>query len=272
MKAATYDAPGEPDVLIYEDVPDPPCARDEVLIKAEAISIEGGDLINRASTRPPNPKHILGYAAAGEIVAVGADVRDRFIGQKVTSFDMSGSHAELRAVKATRTWIVPEGLDMAAAAALQVREGIASALSSRCALALQPPAVTKTALLADTHLVLEIQHDALVRVGRRGLVQRIAEPLFSNAARAFGCTGRVFWCEKPSRRRIRDRLCGATLLPNRPSMKAARSGSVQRDRPSTAASGPLKIRSARSASSPSLRAGRRPGPGRSTRPARPSAL
>ena len=125
MKAAIHNAPGDPDVLHYEDVPDPSCARDGVLIRVEAISIEGGDLIRRASIPPPSPKHVLGYAAAGEIVAVGADVEDRFIGQKVTSFDLSGSHAELRAVKATRTWIVPEGLGIAAAAALPISFGTA---------------------------------------------------------------------------------------------------------------------------------------------------
>lgn len=125
MKAAIQNTPGDPSVLLYEDVPDPSCARDGVLIKVEAISIEGGDLINRASTPPPKPKHVLGYAAAGEIVAVGADVADRFVGQKVTSFDMSGSYAELRAVKATRTWIVPEGLAIVAAAALPISFGTA---------------------------------------------------------------------------------------------------------------------------------------------------
>lgn len=125
MKAAIQNAPGDPDVLHYEDAPDPSCARDGVLIKVEAISIEGGDLIHRASIPPPAPKHILGYAAAGEIIAVGADVEDRFIGQKVTSFDMSGSHAELRAVKATRTWIVPRGLAISAAAALPISFGAA---------------------------------------------------------------------------------------------------------------------------------------------------
>ncbi|MDR7126413.1 zinc-binding alcohol dehydrogenase family protein [Pseudotabrizicola sp. 4114] len=125
MKAAIYTAPGDPEVLHYRDIPDPSCARDEVLIKVEAVSIEGGDLINRASTPPPTPNHVPGYAAAGEIIAVGADVDDRFVGQKVTSFDMSGSHAELRAVKATRTWIVPEGLGLAPAAALPISFGTA---------------------------------------------------------------------------------------------------------------------------------------------------
>ncbi len=125
MKAAIYDAPGSPDVLRYEDVPDPICPADGVLIEVEAISIEGGDLINRATTAPPAPARVLGYAAAGEIIAVGSDVDERLVGQKVTSFGMSGSHAALRAVKWTRTWIVPEGLTLAAAAALPISFGTA---------------------------------------------------------------------------------------------------------------------------------------------------
>jgi len=125
MKAAVYDTAGAPHVLQYKDVADPSCPPDGVLIRVEAISIEGGDLITRASTTPPSPGYVLGYAAAGEIIAVGSQVHDRFAGQKVASFDMSGSHAALRAVKATRTWPMPEGLEMTAAAALPISFGTA---------------------------------------------------------------------------------------------------------------------------------------------------
>lgn len=125
MKAAVYDHPGPPDVLRYAEVPDPACPADGVLIRVEAVSVEGGDLINRASAPPPHPAFVVGYAAAGEIVKVGGDVKNRRVGQKVTSFDLAGSHAELRAVAASRTWLVPQGLDMAAAAALPIAFGTA---------------------------------------------------------------------------------------------------------------------------------------------------
>ncbi len=125
MKAAVYDMAGGPQVLHCRDVADPPCPPDGVLIRVEAVSIEGGDLINRASTNPPSPGYVLGYAAAGEVIAVGPQVHDRFVGQKVTSFDLSGSHAALRAVQASKTWPVPDGLDMAAAAALPISFGTA---------------------------------------------------------------------------------------------------------------------------------------------------
>jgi len=124
MKAAVYDNPGSPSVLNYVDVPDPVCGPDEVLIKVEAISIEGGDLINRRSTPQP-PRWVVGYAAAGTVVSVGKDVTTRAVGDKVAAFSMQGSHAELWAVAASRTWLVPEGLEIARAAALPISFGSA---------------------------------------------------------------------------------------------------------------------------------------------------
>ncbi|TCQ97291.1 zinc-binding alcohol dehydrogenase family protein [Neorhizobium sp. JUb45] len=124
MKAAVYDNPGPPTVLKYAEVPDPVCGPQDVLIAVEAISIEGGDLINRRSTQQRS-RWIVGYAAAGTIVAVGDEVRDRTVGQRVTAFDMQGSHAELWAAPAARTWLVPDGLGMAEAAVLPISFGTA---------------------------------------------------------------------------------------------------------------------------------------------------
>jgi NADPH2:quinone reductase len=124
MKAAVYDKPGPPTVLRYAEVLDPVYGPEDVLIAVEAISIEGGDLINRRST-PQRSPWIVGYAAAGTIVAVGEKVSDRAVGQRVTAFDMQGSHAELWAVPASRTWLIPDNVDMACAAALPISFGTA---------------------------------------------------------------------------------------------------------------------------------------------------
>ena len=56
MKAAVIYENGGPDVLRYEDVPDPECPDGCVLIDVEAISIEGGDLLARASSPPPTTR------------------------------------------------------------------------------------------------------------------------------------------------------------------------------------------------------------------------
>lgn len=125
MKAATYDASGPPEVLRYVDVPDPVCASDGVVIRVRAVSVEGGDVINRATAAPPHPAYVVGYAAAGEVVEVGRDVTGFRVGQAATTVAMDGSHAEFRAAPARTTWAVPEGLDLAAAAALPIAFGTA---------------------------------------------------------------------------------------------------------------------------------------------------
>jgi NADPH:quinone reductase-like Zn-dependent oxidoreductase len=50
MKAAVYYENGGPEVLRYEDVPDPVCAPDGVVVDVEVVSLEGGDLLSRAFT------------------------------------------------------------------------------------------------------------------------------------------------------------------------------------------------------------------------------
>src|SRR6187200_3074549 len=125
MKAAVIYENGDPDVLRYEDVPDPECPDGCVLIDVEAISIEGGDLLARAGSPPPSVPHIVGYLAAGTVVEVGAGVEDRAVGDRVVTLNMAGSHASRRAVPAMSTWPIPDGLDAARAACIPVALGTA---------------------------------------------------------------------------------------------------------------------------------------------------
>jgi hypothetical protein len=59
-KAAVIYENGGPDVLCYEDVPDPECLDGCVVIDVEAISIEGGDLLARAGS-PPSAGCRIGF-------------------------------------------------------------------------------------------------------------------------------------------------------------------------------------------------------------------
>src|SRR5262249_819637 len=61
MKAAVYYETGTPDVFRYEDVADPVVYPGGVLIDVEAISIEGGDTLNRAGGEMATVPHIVGY-------------------------------------------------------------------------------------------------------------------------------------------------------------------------------------------------------------------
>jgi NADPH2:quinone reductase len=125
MKAAVIHENGGPDVLRYEDVPDPECPDGCVVIDVEAISIEGGDLLARAGSPPPATPHIVGYLAAGTVAEVGAGVEDRAVGDRVVALNMAGSHASKRAVPAISTWPIPDGLDSAPAACVPVAFGTA---------------------------------------------------------------------------------------------------------------------------------------------------
>jgi NADPH:quinone reductase len=95
-----------------------------VVVEAEAISIEGGDLLARALSPPASP-HIVGYLCAGTVIEVGAGVDSPAIGEKVVALNSNGSHAEKRVVPAAMTWSIPAGLDPAVAASIPVAMGTA---------------------------------------------------------------------------------------------------------------------------------------------------
>ena len=125
MKAAVMYENGGPDVLRYEDVPDPECPDGHLVVDVEAISIEGGDLLHRAGAELPSVPHVVGYLAAGTISDVGAGVEDRAVGDRVVTLNAAGSHASKRAVPALSTWPIPDGLDAARAACIPVAYGTA---------------------------------------------------------------------------------------------------------------------------------------------------
>lgn len=125
MRAAVYDRTGPPDVLHLAEVPDPELTPKGVLIQVEAISIEGGDTLNRLGGAMPSTPHIVGYQCGGTVLAVGDDVTDREVGQRVVATAPHGSHAELVAVPAAATWPVPDGLDLTLAACVPIAFGTA---------------------------------------------------------------------------------------------------------------------------------------------------
>jgi NADPH2:quinone reductase len=125
MKAAVYYQNGGPDVFRYEDVPDPHAQRGEVVIRVQAISIEGGDLLNRAGGELKTTPHIVGYQAAGTVAEVGESVTEFKRGDRVVAFMWSGSHASMAPALARFTFRVPDGMDLVAASTVPVAFGTA---------------------------------------------------------------------------------------------------------------------------------------------------
>jgi len=125
MKAAVYMKTGTPDVFRYQEVADPSCGADEIIVEVRAISVEGGDLINRSSGELVTVPHCVGYQAAGVVIEVGAEVTTRHVGQRVATMGKCGAYAEKRAVRATNSWIIPDALSFEQAVCVPVTFGTA---------------------------------------------------------------------------------------------------------------------------------------------------
>jgi NADPH:quinone reductase len=125
MKAAVYYETGTPDVLRYEDVADPEFSGQELLVQVEAVSVEGGDTLNRAGGDMSRTPHIVGYQCAGTVIAVGDQVSAIAEGDRVVTVGIDGSHAGLRAVLEQLCWVIPDGLSTEEAACVPVAFGTA---------------------------------------------------------------------------------------------------------------------------------------------------
>src|SRR5437867_12057278 len=86
MKAVVFKQHGGPEVLEYQDVPDPKAGRGEVLIEVKATSINHIDIFLRRGMpgiKVAMPK-IIGSDASGVIREVGPEVSGLRAGQRVT--------------------------------------------------------------------------------------------------------------------------------------------------------------------------------------------
>lgn len=125
MKAAVYYENGAPEVLRYEDVEDPVAGPGDLLVRVEAVSIEGGDTLNRLQGELATIPHVVGYQCAGTVLSRGPEVSGFAVGDRVVTVGLHGSHAELRAVDAAFAWRIPDGLATQDAACVPVPFGTA---------------------------------------------------------------------------------------------------------------------------------------------------
>jgi NADPH:quinone reductase-like Zn-dependent oxidoreductase len=85
MKAIVFHQHGGPEVLKYEDAPEPSLRPNDVLVRVKACALNHLDLwVRRGLPNVPIPlPHIPGSDVAGEIAKIGADVTTIRVGQKV---------------------------------------------------------------------------------------------------------------------------------------------------------------------------------------------
>jgi NADPH:quinone reductase-like Zn-dependent oxidoreductase len=121
VKAIRIHEDGGPEVLRYEDAPDPEPGPDDVLIHLRAASLNHLDVwVRRGLPSVPKPR-ILGADGAGVddsgrrvLINPGVEHGDRIT---VIGEHTDGTHAELIAIPASNVYPIPEGLSFEEAAA-----------------------------------------------------------------------------------------------------------------------------------------------------------
>jgi NADPH:quinone reductase-like Zn-dependent oxidoreductase len=145
MKAIRIHQFGGPEILQYEDVPDPEPRKDQILVRVRACAMNHLDLWVRKGLPGVKLPHILGSDIAGEIAEVGEYVTGFKAGQRVLIAPMhfcghcakcvaglqnqcreftvlgngvDGGNCELIAVPASKVISIPDSLDFNQAASV----------------------------------------------------------------------------------------------------------------------------------------------------------
>ncbi len=121
MKAVVVREYGGPEVLKFEEFPDPVPGPGEVLVRVAAASVNPIDYKRRAGlTKDFYPMHfpgLIGVDMAGTVVKIGPGVEGFSVGDQVFAM-ADNTYAQLCVVKAAILAKVPKGLDLIQAAAL----------------------------------------------------------------------------------------------------------------------------------------------------------
>ena len=130
MKAAVVREPGAADALKVEaDFPVPDIAAGQVLVKNAFAGINFIDTYHRSGLYARDLPFVGGQEGGGEVVAVGSDVKDVKVGDKV-AYSVFGSYAEYTAVPAAKCLPVPDDVPMDVAVSCVVQGLTAHYLTS----------------------------------------------------------------------------------------------------------------------------------------------
>src|ERR1700760_1180490 len=120
IRAVIITQPGGPEVLQWEEVPDPVPGPGEVLIDVAAAGVNRADLLQRQGLypSPPGAPPYPGMEVSGRIESVGADVTGWQPGDEVCALMAGGGYAEKVAVPAGQVLPRPAGGGLSTAAGL----------------------------------------------------------------------------------------------------------------------------------------------------------
>lgn len=114
MKALRFSEHGGPEVLSWDDVPEPAPGPGELLVRVSAFAVNWADLLERAGRYPgaPTPPYLTGHDLAGVVVGHGPGVSEPPVGTRVFGVvPRGGAAAEVIAAPAAQLYVVPDGLN-----------------------------------------------------------------------------------------------------------------------------------------------------------------
>ena len=249
MKAVRIHEDGGPDVLRYEDAPDPEPGPDDVLVELRAASLNHLDLwVRKGLPSVPKPR-ILGADGAGVVAGTdervvinpGIDLGDSRI--TVVGEHSDGTHAELIAVPRAQVYPIPDDLSFEEAAAFPlvfetayrmvvtkaglaeeewiliwgIGGGVATA-SLAIAKALGAHAVVTSSSDEKLARARELGADATVNHETEDVVAAVKELTGGGAHVVVDDVGEATWAKTLNAARADGRICvcGATTGPNPP--------------------------------------------------------
>ncbi len=138
MKAIRIHQTGGPEVLCFEDAPDPQPQAGQALVRVEAAGVNFVDVYFRTGLYkgPPLP-FVAGQEGAGTVEAVGPGVTEVAVGDRVAWVGIHGAYAQLAVVPAARLVKLPDGVSTHQGAAAML-QGITAHYLATSTYALQP--------------------------------------------------------------------------------------------------------------------------------------
>ncbi len=122
MKTVRIYQTGGPDVLNYEDAPEPSPAPAHALVEIKSIGVNYTDVSSRKGTNPPDSfPWTPGREAAGVVTAIGDGVTEVAVGERVAYAMHTGTYSQVHSVPSLLLVRIPDGMDYNTAAATMLQ-------------------------------------------------------------------------------------------------------------------------------------------------------
>jgi NADPH:quinone reductase len=130
MKAIRVHAAGGPEALTLDDIPAPSPKAGEALVKVDAAGLNYIDVYFRTGMYKAELPLTIGMEAGGVVTAVGSNVSEVKVGDKVAYTGVAGAYAEQAVVPSSKLVVLPAGVSTKQGAAAMLQGMTAHYLAS----------------------------------------------------------------------------------------------------------------------------------------------